>query len=333
MTGRAAIRVLHVVGGYPDADRPHRQVFLKTQVVALAGTGVEVEVLSLKGRGLLKYASGWSQVKARLTGAQLDLLHSHYAYCGLVCLNHGLPLVASFLGSDLAGYARRDGSYSGLSRWAHRGLARFVATQADACIVKSQRMRDVLGMDVHVIPNGVDMVQFQPAPADMRARVREELSMAPDVRYVIFAADPLLPHKRFALAKAAVAEASQRVDWPLELIPVAGVPQTDVVRYMQAGDILIMTSSQEGSPNVVKEAMAVGMAIVAVDVGDTKERLEGVSGCRVTADERPEAIGAALADVLLSDEPREGRCAIEQLSAEAMARRIRALYEGLLSKA
>ena len=52
---------------------------------------------------------------------------------------------------------------------------------------------------------------------------------------------------------------------------------------MCAVDCLLMTSIAEASPQVIKEAMACGCPIVSVDVGDVKERVEGIEGCYVAS--------------------------------------------------
>ncbi|MBD3162758.1 MAG: glycosyltransferase [Candidatus Eisenbacteria bacterium] len=329
---RVSMRVLHVVADYPTRARPHAQVFVRNQVDSLVAAGVACDVLILRGRSLLKYATGWLQVQSRLRRGAFDLLHAHYAYCGLVSLGHGIPLVTSLLGSDLVGFARRDGSYPALSRVAHRRLARHVAGRSDACIVKSRAMRDRLGLPVHVVPNGVDLDRFEPVDAETRVRLRDELGLPQEAILVLFAGNPRVALKRFPLAEAAVRTAEPRVPRPLHLVPISGRSQDDVVRHMQACDLLLLTSSQEGSPNVVKEAMAAGMAVVAVDVGDTRERLAGVPGCRVTADDRPETIAAALADVITSEESRGGRAAVEPLRIEKVAARIMEIYGEALAR-
>ena len=48
---------------------------------------------------------------------------------------------------------------------------------------------------------------------------------------------------------------------------------------MNACDALLFVSMYEGSPNIVKEALACNLPIVSVAVGDVAERLEGVAGC------------------------------------------------------
>jgi teichuronic acid biosynthesis glycosyltransferase TuaC len=327
-----ALRVLHVVGGYPTPERPHNQVFLQTQIDSLAVAGVRCEVLNLRGRRLGKYLTGWEQVRRALRRDPYDLLHAHYAYCGAICLGHGRPVVTSLLGSDLVGVAGDDGHHSDLSRRSHRALARFVARRSTACIVKSQRMRDDLGLEVYVIPNGVDFAQFKPLPPPQRAELRSALGLASDTRYALFAGDPQRRLKRYPLARAAVDVAAARVPFPLELLTLCGQSHAEVIRYMQACDLLVLTSTSEGSPNVVKEAMAAGLAVITVDVGDTRERLAGVSGCRVTDTDDPDAIGTAIAEVLTSGEPRDGRRAVASLSIEAVAARIIQVYEAAVER-
>jgi glycosyltransferase involved in cell wall biosynthesis len=80
----------------------------------------------------------------------------------------------------------------------------------------------------------------------------------------------------------------------------------------------------------VKEAMAAGLAVVAVDVGDVRERLQGVSGTRITADERPEALAREIMSVFDGNERRDGVRAIESLGLEVVATRIIGLYERVI---
>jgi hypothetical protein len=61
----ASIRALHVVARYPTIDRPHRQVFVKNQIDSLIAAGTDCEVLTLQGRGLRKYFTGWWQALLR----------------------------------------------------------------------------------------------------------------------------------------------------------------------------------------------------------------------------------------------------------------------------
>jgi len=55
----------------------------------------------------------------------------------------------------------------------------------------------------------------------------------------------------------------------------------------------LLTSLHEGSPTVVKEALACGLPVVSVDVGDVAERIEGIEGCHLAV-ATPEDLAAKL---------------------------------------
>jgi glycosyltransferase involved in cell wall biosynthesis len=59
-------------------------------------------------------------------------------------------------------------------------------------------------------------------------------------------------------------------------------------------DTLLLTSIREGSPQVIKEAMACGCPIVSVDVGDVAERLTGLDGCYIATSRTPEELAKLL---------------------------------------
>ena len=90
-----------------------------------------------------------------------------------------------------------------------------------------------------------------------------------------------------------------------------------------------MTSDSEGSPNVVKESIACGLPVVSVDVGDVSERVRDVRPSKIVSRD-PEAIGKALAEILLKAERSNGPQIIQDLSVEKMALRTLRVYEEAL---
>jgi glycosyltransferase involved in cell wall biosynthesis len=163
-----------------------------------------------------------------------------------------------------------------------------------------------------------------------RAVARRELGLSPDRRLVLFAGDPALPRKRYGLAQQAVERLNRTV--PAELIVAWGVPHTDMPRLMSACDALVFTSMQEGSPNVVKEALACDLPVVSVQVGDVAERLQGIDGCELCSDEQPETISAALERVLARGRRVAGREAVARLDETAMTTRLIELYQSVLRR-
>ena len=95
-----------------------------------------------------------------------------------------------------------------------------------------------------------------------------------------------------------------------------------------------MTSKTEGSPQVVKEAMACGCPIVSVDVGDVAERTSGVEGCYVVTSREPKNIAEALQKALAFNGRTNGRERIIEmgLSNEQVAKQLEGIYENVLGK-
>ena len=162
-------------------------------------------------------------------------------------------------------------------------LSLYAARRADAIIVKSANLAAVLPASarakVTVMPSGIDLTVFRPMDRDA---CRAELGWNGQRFRVLFASSSGDPVKRPQLAREAVALLVGR-GIPVELHEMNGIPHADVPRWLNASDCVLLTSSREGSPNIIREALACNVPAVSVDVGDTRERLEGVEGCYLAA--------------------------------------------------
>ncbi len=92
----------------------------------------------------------------------------------------------------------------------------------------------------------------------------------------------------------------------VELVEMKGYSRAEVANLFYAADALVMTSFTEGSPQVVKEAMACGCPIVSVDVGDVAERIAGVDKCYI-AERTPEDIALKLNTIIQDTQRTNGR--------------------------
>jgi teichuronic acid biosynthesis glycosyltransferase TuaC len=98
--------------------------------------------------------------------------------------------------------------------------------------------------------------------------------------YVLFGSNPERKEKNYALAE----EACKLVNTPgLKLVPIKNIQHEEMIFYLNACDTLLLTSFYEGSPNIVKEAMACNCPVVTTDVGDVRKVLGSVNGCFITS--------------------------------------------------
>jgi glycosyltransferase involved in cell wall biosynthesis len=318
-----------ITGQLPTPEKPGSMAFIARQIESLRNIGLEVDVLQITGRKKIKYLQAISRLRPLLKST--DLIHAHFGYCGWVGRSQfQKPVVISFMGDDLLGTPSANGELSLLNRLMIRTNCRF-AESVDSVIVKSEEMARVIDpIESHVVPNGVDLENFYPMDI---TRAREALGWDKETYYVLFPGFPELPRKGYPLAKAVVDRAAQKLSRPVELAVLWGVSPESVPLYLNACQALLMTSLWEGSPNVVKEAMACNMPIVSVPVGDVPELLGKVPGC-IVCERDEEELADALVGVLRNGERGGGRKALQDrgLDLESVALKIRKIYEHVLNK-
>ena len=118
----------------------------------------------------------------------------------------------------------------------------------------------------------------------------------------------------------------------IRLVELKGYTREQVNALMYNCDALLLTSKTEGSPQVIKEAMACGCPIVSVDVGDVAERVSGVEGCYVVRTREPKDIAEALQKALAHEGKTKGRERILEmgLSNDQVVKRLIAIYQSLV---
>ncbi len=307
------MRVLVVTNMYPSPRRPHFGTFVRDEVEALRRLGVEIEVLFADGqRSTFNYLRGGARVFQRSLTHRYDLVHAHYVLSGVMArCQLTWPLVLTLHGSEVA-----IGWTPPISRW----LARLSAW----VIVTSPRVLDDLRTPlshVSIIPCGVDLDLFRPGD---RSAARTALGLPHHRQLVVFVGEPR-PEKQVHLLQQAVAQL-QEAGRPVELIIASGQPHERIPLFMQAADVLGLTSSYEGSPMVIKEALACNLPIVSTDVGDVAQLIGHVAGCHICAP-TVASIADCLAQALDLGQRSNGRDHIRHLDGDAVARQVLSVYE------
>ena len=303
-------------------------------VDGLRGAGVDVTQLLLDRRKLGRrvYLEAPRRARRAVEDSRPDVVHILYGGVMADLVTRAirdLPVVITFNGSDLLGGAEQRGLKWLSVRYGVRASRR-AAARAAAIVVQAQVLADALPLRdrlrARVISDGVDTALFAPRDQDT-CRREVGWNTDPSVKHVLFPASRARPEKRFKLAAAAVALTEPRGG--VELHELAGVSHDQVPVWLNAADAIILTSTHEGSPNVVKEALACDVAVVSVDVGDVRERIEGIDGCFV-ADATVEDLADKLSRALARGGRVQGRDRVAGLSLDHVAGQLLEVYSSAL---
>lgn len=317
------MKVLFVHSG--NSDRFPVSPFILSQAEALRKAGVQVELFAVKGHGT-GYLRNIRPLRARIAAYRPDLIHAHYALCGWVAVlaRADRPIVVSFMGDDAQGTFDKRGRPT-LGGRLLKLTSRLLQPFVDAIILKSQAMDRVVWRRriAHVIPNGVRLDVFRPETVATPVTDRDPLK-----KHVLFLGDPADPNKNFVLVRDAIARMGRS---DVQLDAPYGIEHTEVVRRMATAHVLALCSFAEGSPNVIKEAMAMGLPIVTVPVGDAVHVVGDTPGCFVSGYSVEDfAQKLELALTFTGRTNGRGRILALGLDAETVARKLRALYSALI---
>ena len=328
------MRILVVTNLYPSAESPASGVFIEQQVNGLVSLGLKVRVLFVDRRREGPWAYYQLGPRIRNTVAEFAPHLVHVMYGGVmasqVTRQPGLPpVIVTFHGSDLLGE-----NLSGLRRKliSHYGVhcSRKAARRARGIVVVARHLLNALGgvlshHKVRIIPCGIDLERFKPMD---QASCRQRLKWETDCAHVLFATANSDPVKRPWLARAAMDHLASE-DVSAQLHVLSGVPNAEVPVWLNASDALLLTSEHEGSPTIVKEALACGLPVVSVDAGDVAERIAGIEGCYLAKADSAD-LALKLRWVFERQQRLNCRAQLQELSCVAIARKLERFYEEIL---
>jgi glycosyltransferase involved in cell wall biosynthesis len=321
--------VLVVTNMWPEADRPVYGIFVRRQTESLRAAGVRCDVLYVRGyRSPLAYplAAGLFALSSLLWRGRYRLVHVHAGEAALAARFHvGTPMLVTYHGDDILGDPGEDGVVPLASR-IRSAFVRAHSRLFPATITQSREMHDRLPAASRrrdtVVPVGVDAAQFRPLD---REQCRLRLDWDGEEFVALFAGTkPDTPRKRRLLAESACRLASHG-GAPLRLHVAGAVPPERMPELMNAADCLLLTSSAEGSPCVVKEALMCNLPVISTDVGDVRERLEGVEPSWLCSPEA-EVLADALVACGAAGTRSNGREKADELDERRIAKQILALY-------
>ena len=280
--------------------------------------------------------AAWRDIASR--PQQPDVVHAHALYQTARLRQGSAAVVLNFPGEPNPRYAADIALADGLiaDGWA---AAELPAT---------------LGHPVHAVPKGVDSNRFRPE-GDSHRR-----SLGLEGKHVVLGVGRFVPIKNMpllieAFAKTAAADPLAHLiligEGPehanlqalvdrngigSRMTFVGYVAQDDLAPYYRAADLFVLSSDFDNSPNVVLEAMACGVPVVATDVGGVKEYVQSDGG-ELVPRRNAEALASAVRRWLQDPQRRTAagafnrRRVVEEFSWRASAQRLLQIYETVIA--
>ena len=321
--GEDSMRILMITSAWPERERPERGIAIKQQFDSLKKAGIEAEIFIYKGRRSPRnYFRAWKDVQKLLKAKKFDLMHAQFGQCGLAGFFTGVPLVTTFRGSDLCGIVGTNGRYTKSGKLLY-SISRYVAKKSKEVIVVADNLKDRLPrrMHTHLLPPGIDFKLFHPIP---QKEARYRLKLPFDKKFILFDANKDKPVKRYELAKKAIDLIKDKMN--ASILPVSKLPHKLMPLYINASNVLLLTSKHEGSPSIVGEALACNIPVVSANVGDVAERIRNIPGCVVCENDSPQTFANGLLYALHSQEQIEARETIKDMDENILTEKLINIY-------
>lgn len=308
------MKVLLVHSGNAVAGNSEKYTFVYEQGKSLSALGIDVSYFAVMGKGVIGYLKNYYRLKKVISNFHPDIIHAHYGLCGALCvIQSKVPVVIT--------------CHNGETLTKYGNIISSIAIQrAKHTICVAQHIYDKLYFKPKhytIQPCGIEMFDLMD-----KATVQQEMNLPIDKINILFGGSFSNLRKNVVLANAAI-ELLYRND--INLIEMHGYNREQVTMLYNACDMLLLPTKSEGSPQVLKEAMACNCPVVATDVADIAYLLEGVDNSYVTSFD-PKDIAKKINTVIKNNRRSNGRCRVLQLGLknEDVAKKIQAIYKSIL---
>ncbi|EOR94082.1 glycosyl transferase [Arcticibacter svalbardensis MN12-7] len=308
---------------YPVEDYIYFGIHVKEQIdVLVKNNNVSAEIYFINGRGnKLNYLKSIYDIRVLLRENKFDLVHIHYGISGLFLLL--LPLTIPVVITLHSGELYQKKSY--LNHLAQKNLTLAVLKKVNKIIVLNDEMINLLkdrSADLIKVPCGTDLGLFMPKDRPLEQKFR-----------IGFPGNKARKEKNFILFSSIIELIANYVE--VEIVEFHNLTRAEVINNMNSVDVLLMTSTIEGSPQIIKEAMSCNRPILSTNVGDVSDLLLGVKNCVVIDSFVPQDFIEALkriVDLPFYSRVSNGREKLQQMQLDSVSvgNRVYDVYEKLL---
>lgn len=286
--------------------------FILEQAVALEKQGVEIGYFGIVGNGISGYLKNRQLLIKKINEFQPDVLHAHFGLSGLLSnLQRKVPVVTTYHGCDINKSSLRKLSYLSLSLDAY---SIFVSKK------QLEKLR-YIPQSSKIIPCGIDFDKFYPQD---KIEARKTLGLSENKKYVLFSGAFDRPEKNAILAQDAIKLLNN-----VELVELKGFSREEMLLWMNACDVGLLTSVREGSPMFIKELLACNRPIVSTDVGDVRENIADIKGCYIVPFDK-EAVAKAVSEAFQYENTVVPNDFKNQFDNNKISEKLIEIYTGLL---
>lgn len=324
------MRVLQVTTNYPTKSNPIFGIFMKEQVESIEKYGVDNTIffsngsesnVGKKGGGIWVHLRSVFKLSWHLLIHKYDLVHCHSALSGMILLLSG----GAFFKKCVISF-QNDPDKEGDKRY-----FRLLYPFFNKVIVKKPTSFSSWKKIVY-LPNGCNTDFFKPMDKN---ECKSTIGLNIHKRYLLFV-DSNISRKRTQKRKdrfdATIKLLRDKYGYnDVEELVMIGVARKDVPIYMNAAELHLLSSDQEGSPNSVKECLCCNTPVVATNVGNVHDLLDDVEHCYVSDSFTPEELAEMCHKVLSVNAVSGLRESLikKELDIESVAEKLYNLYKEL----
>src|SRR4030095_13433546 len=305
------LRILIICSGNVTSEIHHTFVFEQIESVKNK-YNINYETELIKGKGMFGYLRNLKNIKSKIKNYKPDLIHAHFGLSGLLSnLQRTVPVVTTYHGSEIRMFITNL-------------LSSFSAMLSKYNIYVAQHIRDKMyykpKRNYSITPCGINLHESNEID---RVLSQSKMNLNKEKINIVFSGAFDNPVKNYDLAKTAIGLIPEVA---INLVELKGYNRIEVNYLLSACDLFLLTSKSEGSPQIIKEAMACNCPIVATDVGDIKEIISGTEGCYITSSE-PEAVADKIKLAIKFAGRTKGREKIKTFDNNLIAEKLYSIYK------
>ncbi|MEI6821268.1 MAG: glycosyltransferase family 4 protein [Bacteroidota bacterium] len=326
------MKILFVLSGNSKYHQ-NMPAFIRSQADSLIEQGINLEIFQIKGKGIFGYLKNIHPLKRVLKSGKYDIIHAHYGFCGVISAiaRRKEKLVVSFMGESEFKLDPEDLKRPALliMMKLHKIFAKYYF---DHIIFKSKNLSDFLPKLFYkssIIPNGVNIDIFKPTNY---VEARKHLNINNEEKIILWIGNQSRSVKGFNLAIEIIKSITEILP-NTKLLAIDNIPHSKLALYYNASDLFLLSSFSEGSPNVIKEALACNCPIVSTPVGDVLSIIQNTKGCYVSESFNKLELVSLILKCLSNNERSEGAYRIKELKLDTKNKALELinLYNSLIN--